>query len=82
MNPSTTRSSNRNASLLARWLSRLLLICSAGLAMAPASAFASWWNHDWSYRKQITLDASPKGAAIAGDLNEVPVLIRLHDGVL
>ncbi|MBL6749569.1 MAG: DUF2341 domain-containing protein [Nevskia sp.] len=53
---------------------------AAGLLLAPMSASA-WWSHDWSYRKQITLDASPKGADLKADLADVPVLVRLHDGV-
>lgn len=47
--------------------------------MLPVSAEA-WWNEDWSYRKQITLDTSAAGAAIDGPLENVPVLVRLHTG--
>ncbi|AXQ30359.1 MotA/TolQ/ExbB proton channel family protein [Solimonas sp. K1W22B-7] len=42
----------------------------------PASA---WWNHDWSFRKQITLD--PAAAGVSGELNNGVVLLRLHEGV-
>jgi len=48
-----------------------------GLPMT-ASAF---WNHDWSYRKQISINPSANGIALKGDLADVPVLVRLHEGV-
>lgn len=63
-----------------RWLSRGLVLGLLGLLLAPQSALA-WWSHDWSYRKQITIDASAKGADLKADLGTVPVLIRLHEGV-
>jgi biopolymer transport protein ExbB len=47
--------------------------------LTPLSAQA-WWNKDWSYRKQITLDTSETGANIADPLENVPVLVRLHTG--
>jgi biopolymer transport protein ExbB len=53
-----------------RWL---LLV--ALLSPTPAAA---WWQTDWSYRKQITIDTTPKGANIAESVGRVPVLIRLH----
>lgn len=43
----------------------------------PASA---WWQSDWSFRKQITIDTTPKGANIANPAGRVPVLVRLHSG--
>jgi biopolymer transport protein ExbB len=49
------------------------------LALAPTQALA-WWQTDWSYRKQITVDTTPKGAGIAQPAGRVPVLIRLHTG--
>jgi len=62
------------------WLSRccawLLLIC---VALVPTQA-AAWWQNDWSYRKQITIDTTPKGADIAQSTGRMPVLIRLHTG--
>jgi biopolymer transport protein ExbB len=60
-----------------RVLGALLL----ALVLAPTSAFASWWNHDWSYRKQVFIDTTAKGANTAADLSNVPVLVRLHEGV-
>ncbi|HEY0341170.1 MAG TPA: DUF2341 domain-containing protein, partial [Steroidobacteraceae bacterium] len=50
-----------------------LLIC-----LVPVVSYsASWWNNDWKYRKEITLDLSPTGADIAGTVQNVPVLVRL-----
>jgi biopolymer transport protein ExbB len=60
---------------LPRFVSFLLL----ALILAPSGANA-WWNGDWSYRKKITLDAGPMGAALTEDAGRMPVLIRLHDG--
>jgi biopolymer transport protein ExbB len=47
--------------------------------MIPAVCQA-WWNDEWNYRKEITLDLSASGAAIDGNAADVPVLIRLHVG--
>ncbi|MDE0854263.1 MAG: DUF2341 domain-containing protein, partial [Nevskia sp.] len=59
----------------------LRLLALLFVLLVPATASASWWNHDWSYRKQIVIDAGAKGADLKTDLNEIPVLIRLHEGV-
>jgi biopolymer transport protein ExbB len=52
----------------------------AALALLLPVASQAWWNNDWNYRKEITLDLSQAGANIAGSSNDVPVLIRLHIG--
>ena len=49
------------------------------LLVAPMSVQA-WWNEDWSYRKEITLDTSATGAGLNEALSDVPVLVRLHTG--
>ncbi|HEY1611580.1 MAG TPA: DUF2341 domain-containing protein [Paraburkholderia sp.] len=51
----------------------VLLGCLPGVANA-------WWQNDWSYRKSITIDTTPKGANIAASAGRVPLLIRLHSG--
>lgn len=59
---------------------RIACGCAFALLLVSASASA-WWNGDWALRKQITIDAS---AALQGSktgLSDVPVLIRLHEGV-
>lgn len=62
-------------------LAGLLLLALAGLLLAPQQARASWWNHEWAYRKLITIDAGARGADVKNDLTDVPVLVRLHEGV-
>jgi len=58
----------------------LLAITTGGLLALPMVASA-YWNRDWSYRKQITINPSGNGIALKGDLSDVPVLVRLHEGV-
>jgi biopolymer transport protein ExbB len=58
----------------------LILVLVGALCTIPTSASAAWWQTDWSYRKQITIDTSPKGGNIAESAGRVPVLIRLHSG--
>ena len=58
-------------------------ISAAGFALAAllaATPALAWWNGDWSSRQQITLDAGAKGANLKADIDNVPVLIRLHSG--
>ncbi len=43
-------------------------------------AAQAWWNDDWSYRKQLTLDTTVTGLGIVSSPEEVPLLIRLHSG--
>ncbi|MCO3058768.1 DUF2341 domain-containing protein [Pseudomonas aeruginosa] len=47
--------------------------------LAPASASA-WWQDDWQYRKQVSVDTTPQGAAINDSLGRLPLLVRLHTG--
>ncbi|WP_268798210.1 DUF2341 domain-containing protein [Pseudomonas huanghezhanensis] len=54
-----------------------LFVC-LGLAL-PAVANA-WWQDDWQYRKQITVDTTPQGAAINDALGRSALLVRLHTG--
>lgn len=54
-----------------------LLIC-LGFAL-PATAHA-WWQDDWHYRKQISVDTTPQGAAINDPLGRTALLVRLHTG--
>ncbi|HEV2443758.1 MAG TPA: DUF2341 domain-containing protein [Steroidobacteraceae bacterium] len=51
-----------------------LTFCFLGTAWGQGKA---WWNDDWPYRKQITVDASAAAANIAGSPDNVPVLVRL-----
>ncbi len=49
------------------------------LLLVPVLAQA-WWNDDWSYRKAISIDTGPGGANLPVEVDDVPVLIRLHTG--
>ncbi len=73
MRPTTLTAWTRGLLRRRGWLVLVLL------ALVPTQAFA-WWQNDWSYRKQITIDTTPKGANIAEAAGRVPVLIRLHTG--
>src|SRR5471032_426611 len=54
-----------------------LLIC-LGLVL-PATANA-WWQDDRHYRKQISIDTTPQGAAINDAPGRTSLLVRLHTG--
>ncbi len=49
------------------------------LLVVPVVCHA-WWNDEWNFRKELTLDLSASGANIAGSAAEVAVLVRLHLG--
>lgn len=55
------------------YFAALVLMAMPGLAL-------SWWNDDWTSRKQITLDASLTGADIRDTVADFPILVRLHTG--
>lgn len=66
-----TNGSMKFRARLAARLAAVLLLCGlSGVAGA-------WWQNDWPYRKQITID----GASLPGEVANVPVLVRLHEGV-
>ncbi|WP_291587764.1 DUF2341 domain-containing protein [Comamonas sp. UBA7528] len=56
------------------------LLFAALSALLPSLAQAAWWQADWAYRKPMTIDAGPQGAAIGADAGRTPVLVRLHTG--
>lgn len=53
------------------------LICLGFVLPATAQA---WWQDDWHYRKQISVDTTPQGAAINEALGRTALLVRLHTG--
>jgi biopolymer transport protein ExbB len=59
---------------------RLLLGLFAVAGILGSTPAMAWWNDDWAFRKEITFDLTPTGAAIAGTATDVPVLIRLSLG--
>ncbi|MDR3508722.1 MAG: DUF2341 domain-containing protein [Caulobacteraceae bacterium] len=67
----------------ARWAIPQILLLALSLALAasalPGSAQA-WWQKDWPYRKQITIDTSAKGVELQQPIGRAPLLIRLHWG--
>jgi biopolymer transport protein ExbB len=58
---------------------RLLVLLLAGGSL-PTTALA-WWNADWAYRKEIIVQA-PAEMAPGAQIANVPLLLRLHEGVL
>jgi biopolymer transport protein ExbB len=57
----------------------LRTLLAALLLSLPLMAHA-WWDDQWQFRKQITLNTSPAGADLKAPVNDVPVLVRLHTG--
>jgi biopolymer transport protein ExbB len=59
-------------------MKRLAALIAIVATLIPMAALAAtWWNNDWKYRKEISLDLSATGADVAGTPLDVPVLIRL-----
>ena len=56
---------------------RFLLLSVLLLTSVTAQA---WWQDDWNFRKQLSVDTSPAGGDITATLTDVPVLVRLHAG--
>ena len=59
---------------------RILLLALTMLSAVLPGLAQAWWQPDWAYRKPITIDATPQGAALGGEAGRTPVLIRLHTG--
>jgi biopolymer transport protein ExbB len=62
---------------LTRRCGALLLLTFCFLGTAWAQGTSGWWNKDWPYRKQITVDASATGSNLASSPENVPILVRL-----
>jgi biopolymer transport protein ExbB len=52
-----------------------ILVLLLGVFTAPAAN--AWWNEEWQFRKELTLDLSAAGANISANATDVPVLVRL-----
>lgn len=51
------------------------------LAMACLSTPAyAWWNKDWKYRKAVTIDTSPSGLNVSGQIGRTVLLVKLTSG--
>jgi biopolymer transport protein ExbB len=48
------------------------------LSLALSTPAAAWWQKDWPYRKQVTVDTSTTGVNVSGPIGRTPILIRLH----
>jgi biopolymer transport protein ExbB len=53
------------------------LLISFGVA---AEKTAPWWKPEWTARKQITVDTTRAGGAIAEPIGGATILLRLYDG--
>ena len=78
MRPRLFRPSHRGRSIAWTLLPGLLLLLT-GMVGAPGKA-AAWWNTDWSFRRELTIDAGATGGALPEDAGRLPILVRLHDG--
>lgn len=61
-----------------------LLLFTASILAPVRTAHAAeknWWDAKWTIRKEITIDTSGKGVAIAEPIGTSAVLVRLHEGV-
>ncbi len=39
-----------------------------------------WWNKSWQYRQKISFDTTPSGVDISENIDDFPLLVRLHSG--
>ncbi len=59
-------------------MKKLMMALGAATLVVPGVASAQdWWSDDWGYRQEITVDA---GRAISGEVDNAPMLVRLHAG--
>ncbi|AYD65835.1 MotA/TolQ/ExbB proton channel family protein [Achromobacter sp. B7] len=61
-------------------MQRLLMLLLTVLAGVLPSAANAWWQPDWQYRKQITVDSTAQGLPLGGPAARTPLLVRLHTG--
>ncbi|MPS81181.1 MAG: DUF2341 domain-containing protein [Achromobacter sp.] len=61
-------------------MQRLLMLLLTVLAGVLPSAANAWWQPDWQYRKQITVDSTAQGMPLGGGAGRTPLLVRLHTG--
>lgn len=61
-------------------MQRLMLSIIICLGLILPGTASAWWQEDWDYRKQITIDTTPEGAPISETLGRTPMLVRLHTG--
>jgi len=61
-------------------MQRLLMLLLTVLAGVLPTAANAWWQPDWQFRKQITVDSTPQGLPLGGSAARTPLLVRLHTG--
>lgn len=61
-------------------MQRLMIVFLVCLSASLPSVAHAWWQQDWDYRKQISIDTTPEGGAINERIGRVPLLVRLHTG--
>lgn len=61
-------------------MQRLILLMLAFVASVLPAAASAWWQPDWQFRKQVSIDTTPQAAAITDNVGRVPLLVRLHTG--
>ncbi|MDZ4191108.1 MAG: DUF2341 domain-containing protein, partial [Pseudomonas sp.] len=59
---------------------RLFLLLLVGLSLVLPATASAWWQDDWHYRKQISIDTTPQGASISQPIGRAALLVRLHTG--
>lgn len=59
---------------------RFVAMIAVFFAMLNPIAAQAWWEKDWPYRKQISVDMTATGVNVAGSVGRTPVLVRLHTG--
>ncbi|GLZ23982.1 transporter ExbB [Stutzerimonas stutzeri] len=61
-------------------MQRLMLFMMIGLGLVLPATASAWWQDDWRYRKQISIDTTPQGMSLGQPLGRTPMLVRLHTG--
>ncbi len=59
---------------------RFFAMMAMFIAMFNPIAAQAWWEKDWPFRKQISIDLTTTGVNVAGPVGRTPVLVRLHTG--
>ena len=61
-------------------MARIFFALLASLIAFASSPAYAWWDQDWAYRKQVTVDTTATGVNVSGAVGRTVVLIRLHSG--
>ncbi len=58
----------------------VLVLLALVATLACVSTAQAWWDEKWQYRTKVGLDTSVAGADVDENLDEIPILVRLHSG--